>query len=95
MQETFIALKSHYIVNQKWSETKGKKNYVCMPKRLATPRMIVVLYLLKSIKRRPQPLRWYGGNVKMHDTLQLRNEFFSCKTAEKKEKETTRDVNMK
>lgn len=53
MQETFIALKSHYIVNQKWSETKGKKNYVCMPKRLATPRMIVVLYLLKSIKRRP------------------------------------------
>lgn len=25
MQETFIALKSHYIVNQKWSETEGKK----------------------------------------------------------------------
>lgn len=30
MQETFIALKSHYIVNQKWSETKGKKiMFVC------------------------------------------------------------------
>lgn len=35
-------------------------------------------YLLKSIKSLPYPWRWYGGKVRIHETLKLRNEFFSC-----------------
>lgn len=39
------------------------------PKMLWRCKKMVNWYLLKSIKSRPYPFRWYGGKVRIHETL--------------------------